>query len=41
MNYSDYSTEQIVSPMFGKVASKIIELSKDEETRIKLERNII
>lgn len=36
MKYSDYTTEQIVSQMYEKVAEKIINLANDEETKMKL-----
>lgn len=36
MEYSDYSIEQIVSPMYEKVAKKIISLANDEDTKRKL-----
>lgn len=41
MRYSDYLEEQIVYPMYQKVAQKLLELAKDEETKKKMTRNII
>lgn len=41
MTYSDYKIEQIVSPMYEKVAQKILEQVKDIETKKKVERDII
>lgn len=41
MIYSRYSIDEITSPLYEKVAQKIISLAKDEDTRKKMERNII
>lgn len=42
MKYSDYTTEQIVSSdIYEATAKKLISLAKDEETKRKMERNII
>lgn len=41
MEYSFFSNEQIISPMYNKIAQKLLELSRDEETRRKMERYII
>ena len=41
MKYSDFTTEQITSPIYKEVAQKLLILAKDEDTRRKMERNII
>lgn len=45
MKYSDYTTDQIVSQYIFEededIAKKLISLAKDEETKRKMERNII
>lgn len=41
MKYSDYTTDQIVSPMYEKVAKELLILAKDENTKRKMERHII
>ena len=41
MRYSDFTTEQITSPMYKEVAQKLLILAKDEDNRRKLERHII
>lgn len=40
MRYSDYTIDQF-SPMYQKVAQKLLSLTEDEKTKRKLERNII
>lgn len=39
MKYSDYTIDQF-SPMYVKVAQKLLTLAKDDETKRKIERNI-
>ena len=41
MKYSDYSIDQITSPMYNKISQKLLSLAKDEDTRKKMERHII
>lgn len=41
MRYSDYSINQITSPIYEKITKKLLFLAKDEDTRRKMERNII
>lgn len=41
MEYSDFSIEQISSPIYEKVAQKLLDLAEDEEIRNKVERYII
>ena len=40
MKYRDYTDDQF-SPIYKKVAQKLLTLAEDEETKRKLERNII
>lgn len=39
MRYSDYTIDKF-SPMYNKVAQKLLSLAEDEETKRKMERNI-
>lgn len=41
MRYSNYSIDQITSPMYEKIAKKLLFLAKDEDTKRKMERHII
>lgn len=41
MRYSNYTTDQITSPMYEEAAQKLLILAKDEDTRRKMERHII
>lgn len=41
MRYSDFSTEQIASPMYQEVAQKLLSLAKDEDSKAKMTRNIV
>lgn len=41
MKYSDYTTDQITSPIYEEVAQKLLTLAKDEDIRRKMRRNII
>ena len=40
MRYSDYTIDQIASPMYEKVAQKLLSLAEDDEAKRKIERNI-
>lgn len=37
MRYSDYTIDQITSPMYEEVAQKLLSLAKDEDTRRKMD----
>ena len=39
MKYSDYTID-LFSPMYNKVAQKLLTMTEDEEIKRKLERNI-
>lgn len=39
MKYSDYTLDQF-SPLYHEVAQKLLDLTKDDETKRKMERNI-
>lgn len=41
MRYSDYSKDQIVSPMYEEIAKKLLSFAKDEETKRKVTRNTV
>lgn len=41
MKYSNYTIDQIASPMYEKVAQKLLTLVKDENIRNKMQRYII
>ena len=41
MKYSDFTTEQITSPIYYQVAQKLLDSAKDENIKRKMERNII
>ena len=41
MTYSDFTTDQIASPMYKEVAQKLLNLAKSEDTRSKMKRHII
>lgn len=41
MQYSDFSREQIIFPLYEQVAEKLLTLVKDEENKKKIERDII
>ena len=41
MRYSDFTANQFSSPIYKEVAQKLLILTKDEDTRKKMERHII
>lgn len=41
MKYSDYGFDQINSPKYSEICTKLLSLAKDEEIKRKMERNII
>lgn len=41
MKYSDYTTEQIISPIYENIARKLLNMAQDNDTKRKMERNII
>lgn len=41
MLYSDYEIDQITSPMYEQICTKLLSLTNDKEIRRKMERNII
>ena len=41
MNYSNFTTDQITSPIYKEIAQKLLSLAKDEDTRSKMVRHII
>lgn len=41
IRYSNYTIDQITSPIYEEIAQKLLSLAQDEETKRKIERNII
>ena len=41
MKYSDFTIDQITFPIYEELSQKLLTLTKDDETRRKMERNII
>ena len=38
MQYSNYTIDQIMSPVYEEVAQKLVSLANDEDTKRKIER---
>ena len=38
MQYSNYTIDQIMSPVYEEVAQKLVSLASDEDTKRKIER---
>ena len=41
MKYTNYTNEQIVSPIYDEVAQKLLALAQNEGIKSKVQRNII
>ena len=41
MKYSNFSREQIVTPLYEQVAKKLLTLVKDKDNKNKMERDIV